>query len=242
MHSQCTNIPRPRLLTDLDPLALQSPFIGRNVPLVDNGVPILYPRYSKVEDLLPAAAPGTTNAQAAVAEEQRPAKKAKQDHPPQPEGVIVINGVTYAPVAAASPAAAAAAAPAAQPSPAAAANGAGGTPQAAAGNKSKKEKKKKGQQAAPSPAQLASNGHEADSDDNDDTDGPASAKEGNAEEAQKMRSILGFSQPAAALAPAPVAAAAPQDKPRSAFNFGFAVERKAEAATQVREAGPLNGR
>ena len=30
----------------------QSPFIGRRVPLVDNGVPILYPRYTSVEDIL----------------------------------------------------------------------------------------------------------------------------------------------------------------------------------------------
>jgi hypothetical protein len=30
----------------------QSPFIGRRVPLVENGVPLLYPRYSTVAELL----------------------------------------------------------------------------------------------------------------------------------------------------------------------------------------------
>lgn len=30
----------------------QSPFIGRRVPLVDNGVPILYPRYTAVADIV----------------------------------------------------------------------------------------------------------------------------------------------------------------------------------------------
>jgi hypothetical protein len=34
------------------PFAVQSPFIGRRVPVVDNGVPILYARYSSVEDIL----------------------------------------------------------------------------------------------------------------------------------------------------------------------------------------------
>jgi hypothetical protein len=37
------------LISDVLP---QSPFIGRRVPLVDNGVPILYPRYTAVADIV----------------------------------------------------------------------------------------------------------------------------------------------------------------------------------------------
>jgi hypothetical protein len=52
-EAQATCITRSaRKFTDNIIPVLQSPFIGKRVPLVDNGVPILYPRYTTVAELL----------------------------------------------------------------------------------------------------------------------------------------------------------------------------------------------
>lgn len=93
-HSPPLNLPFN--IPHSHPNAPQPLFAGRKVPLVDNGAPILYPRYARVEDIVEAA----TGAE----DGGRPAKKAKTDGAgptTQADGTIVINGVVYAPVAAA---------------------------------------------------------------------------------------------------------------------------------------------
>lgn len=195
----------------------QSLFIGKRVPWEENGIPILYPRYTKIEEAVVGVASIGEEAQLPTGQQEKRKKKRKRaeedpEHTgdplePQPPSGPISHGMEVR----VSP-------------PGGNVEGADQPQQEDKGPPSKKEKKKKrkrdkekgqeeqpgGEQAVPATSQGTVVAHGVPDSQGATTMG--TPPQGNAEEAEKIRSVLGFTGPSRG--------------PSSMFNFSFSVQEE----------------